>query len=108
MSLVICKNINNKIFIESDSRITVINAAREESFYGILKTIIFHPKISFSFAGNIYLAEKAIKEIFLQFATYRQLSRKYFIHVTPDIYFTNFVLRPFYFDFYRICNSTEK
>ncbi len=65
MSLVICKNINNKIYIESDSRITDINAARKESIYGILKTIILHPKISISFAGNIYLAEKAIQEIFL-------------------------------------------
>lgn len=66
MSLIICKNINNRIFIESDSRITDINAARKESYFGILKTIILHPRVSICFAGNIYFAEKSSKEIFLQ------------------------------------------
>lgn len=75
MSLVICKNINNKIFIESDSRVTDINAARKETYYGVLKTVILHPKISISFAGNIYLAEKAIKEIFL----YKKLTLDYLL-----------------------------
>lgn len=64
MSLIICKIIDDKIYIESDSRITDLNSGRKESIYGVIKTIILHPRISISYAGNIYSAEKAIKEIF--------------------------------------------
>lgn len=64
MSLVICKKFNNKLYVESDSRITDINSARKESLYGVIKTVILHPKISISYAGNIYIAERAILEIF--------------------------------------------
>lgn len=64
MSLVVCKKIDNKIYIESDSRVTDINAAKNESVYGVLKTIILYPQLCICFAGNIYIAEKAISEIF--------------------------------------------
>src|SRR6185436_4863333 len=64
MSLVVSKIIDNKIEIESDSRITDINEAKKESIYGVLKSIIVYPQLCISFAGSIYLAEKAIKEIY--------------------------------------------
>ena len=75
MSLIVCKKINEKIYIESDSRITDINAARKESLRGVLKTIILHPRISISYSGNIYVAEKAIQEIF----SYKKLTVDYLI-----------------------------
>jgi hypothetical protein len=64
MSLVICKKINNLVYIESDSRVTDINEGRKESLYGVLKAIILFPRLCLSFAGNIYLGERVVKEIY--------------------------------------------
>lgn len=75
MSLVICKKINNKLYVESDSRITDINSARKESLFGVIKTVILHPRISISYAGNIYIAERAIAEIF----SYKKLTIDYLL-----------------------------
>lgn len=64
MSLVVSRKINDKIYIESDSRITDINEAKRESIYGVLKTIILFPRCCLSFAGKPYYAEKMVKEIY--------------------------------------------
>lgn len=62
MSLVVGRIIDNNIFIESDTRITDIKEVPSEPLSGCLKTIILHPFICMSFAGNIYYAELAIKD----------------------------------------------
>ncbi len=64
MSLIIAKIINGKIYIESDSKVTDKDTVRTDPLCGLLKTIIIHPFISISFAGVIYFAEKALKNIF--------------------------------------------
>jgi len=64
MSLIIAKIISGKIYIESDTKITDKDAVRTDPLCGLLKTIIIHPCISISFAGVIYFAEKALKNIF--------------------------------------------
>jgi len=66
MSLVVCKIIDQDIFIETDSRISNAHETKRESNYGIVKSVIIAPQVCISFAGSINLAEDAIREIYNQ------------------------------------------
>ncbi len=64
MTLIVGRIIDEKIYIESDTKITDESAAKVNPLLGTLKIIIIHPFICVTFAGKLYFAEKAIKEIF--------------------------------------------
>jgi hypothetical protein len=64
MSFVYSKIINERICIESDSRVLTRGTEMRESSYGCLKSIILFPQLCISFAGDPDLAENAIQEIY--------------------------------------------
>ncbi len=64
VTLVVGKLQNDKIYIESDSRITDPNIAKASPLCGLMKTLILHPFICMSFAGQVVYAEDALKEYF--------------------------------------------
>jgi hypothetical protein len=61
MSLIICRQIEEKIYIVSDSKVTDKNAVRNNPLSGNLKCLILNPYLSLCFAGNIYYAEKILE-----------------------------------------------
>ncbi len=63
MTLIVGRIVNEKIYIESDTKITDDSSAKDNPLLGSLKIIIFHPFISLTFAGKLYFAERAVKEI---------------------------------------------
>jgi hypothetical protein len=64
MSFIYSKIIDNKIYIESDSRVLRRATGMRDSSYGSLKSIIIFPQLCIAFAGDPDLAEDAIKEIY--------------------------------------------
>lgn len=64
MTLIVGKIYENKIYIESDSKVTDKNSVKNDPLTSVIKTLILHPFISLSYAGNIHFAEKAIDEFF--------------------------------------------
>jgi len=67
MTLVVCKIINDNLYIESDSKLTLVSPYDGEKegqprFCSILKTAIIHPSICISYAGHVQNAEDALKE----------------------------------------------
>ena len=64
MSLIVGKIVGRNIYIESDSKVTDQNLVRNNPLCGILKTLILHPFVCISFAGNIYFAEEVFKVLF--------------------------------------------
>lgn len=64
MTLVVARIENQNIYIESDSKITDENAIRSNPLCGLLKTLILHPCVCVSFAGNVHYAEQAINRFF--------------------------------------------
>ncbi len=60
MTLVVARIEGDNIYIESDSKITDDRAVRSSPLCGLLKTLILHPFVSVSFAGNVHYAEQAI------------------------------------------------
>ncbi len=58
MTLVIARIIWNEINIESDSRVTDERRVKKDPLCWVLKTLILHPVISLSYAGNIFLLKK--------------------------------------------------
>ena len=61
MTLIICRQIKEKIYIVSDSKVTDKNAVRNNPLTGNLKSLILNPYLSLSFAGNIHYAEKILE-----------------------------------------------
>ncbi|WP_298551036.1 hypothetical protein [uncultured Algibacter sp.] len=61
MTLIICRQIKEKIYIVSDSKVTDKNAVRNNPLAGNLKSLILNPYLSLSFAGNIHFAEKILE-----------------------------------------------
>ncbi|MBE7692825.1 hypothetical protein [Tenacibaculum finnmarkense] len=61
MTLIICRQIKEKIYIVSDSKVTDKNAVRNNPLTGNLKSIILNPYLSLCFAGNIHYAEKILE-----------------------------------------------
>ena len=61
MTLIICRQIKEKIYIVSDSKVTDKDAVRNNPLTGNLKSLILNPYLSLSFAGNIYYAEKILE-----------------------------------------------
>jgi len=64
MTLIISKIIDNKIYIESDSKITGDRIVRNnpiDSKHCKLKALILDPKLCLCYAGDIYFAEQAYK-----------------------------------------------
>lgn len=66
MTLVIGKIVQGSLRIDSDSKITDPNIAsnRNSIFSGLLKTIILHPRLCFSYAGGVDNAQEAIEEVY--------------------------------------------
>ena len=64
MTLIVGRIINDRIFIESDTKITDRSEAKSDPLVRTLKIIILHPFIAVTFAGKVYFAEKALKEIY--------------------------------------------
>lgn len=64
MTLIVARIYKENIYIESDSKITDERLVRSDPLCGILKTLILHPFVSVSFAGNVNYAELAIKNFF--------------------------------------------
>ena len=64
MTLVVARIDEENIYIQSDSRITDDSSVRSDPLCGLLKTLILHPFVSVSFAGNVHFAEKAIQRFF--------------------------------------------
>ncbi|WP_299680615.1 hypothetical protein [uncultured Tenacibaculum sp.] len=61
MTLVICRQVEEKIYIASDSKVTDKNSVRNNPLTGNLKSLILNPFLSLSFAGNIHYAEKILE-----------------------------------------------
>ena len=61
MTLIVCRQIKEKIYIVSDSKVTDKNAVRNNPLSGNLKCLILNPYLSLCFAGNIYYAEKILE-----------------------------------------------
>ncbi|MCK5311852.1 MAG: hypothetical protein KAJ62_07075 [Desulfobacteraceae bacterium] len=66
MTLVVARIVEENIYIESDSKITDERLVRSDPLCGLLKTLILHPFICVSFAGNVHFAELALKKFFDQ------------------------------------------
>ncbi|WP_461633907.1 hypothetical protein [Labilibaculum euxinus] len=64
MTLIVGRIIDDRLFIESDTKITDRSEAKSDPLVGTLKIIILHPFIALTFAGKVYFAEKALKEIY--------------------------------------------
>lgn len=64
MTLIVAKNIDGKIQIESDSRITDPNVVRANPLNGFIKLIIYVPEISIAYAGDVKYAEEAIDIVY--------------------------------------------
>lgn len=64
MTLVVARIYNENIYIESDSKVTDDRLVRSDPLCGLLKTLILHPFICISFAGNVTFAELALKKFF--------------------------------------------
>ncbi len=64
MTLVVARIDSEKIFIESDSKITDDRLVRSDPLCGLMKTLILNPLLCISFAGKVYYAELAIKRFF--------------------------------------------
>lgn len=64
MTLVVARIENENIYIESDSKVTDDRLVRSDPLCGLLKTLILHPFICISFAGNVTFAELALKRFF--------------------------------------------
>jgi hypothetical protein len=63
MSLVIAKIIENKIYIESDSRVTDLSIVKNDPLCGVIKALVLNPFLTIAFAGDIMYAEKALERI---------------------------------------------
>ncbi|MCB0462924.1 MAG: hypothetical protein R2816_10520 [Flavobacteriaceae bacterium] len=61
MTLIICRQIKEKVYIVSDSKVTDKNAVRNNPLAGNLKSLILNPYLSLSFAGNVHYAEKILE-----------------------------------------------
>ncbi|HEY9117661.1 MAG TPA: hypothetical protein VIN11_07530 [Roseivirga sp.] len=57
---------DGKILIKSDSKITDLTSVKNEPLCGALKSLILHPNVSVSFAGNVTYAEEALKLFYEQ------------------------------------------
>lgn len=64
MTLIVAKNIEGKIQIESDSRITDPNVVKTNPLNGFIKLIIYVPEISIAYAGDVKYAEEAINMLY--------------------------------------------
>jgi len=64
MTLVISRIIEKSIHIHSDTRITSPNIFKNNPLAGLLKSVILHPFICLSFAGNVIPAQEAIASFF--------------------------------------------
>ncbi|MBF4466219.1 hypothetical protein [Flavobacterium sp. LC2016-12] len=66
MTLVIGKIVQGSLRIDSDSKITDPNipSNRKNIFSGLLKTIILHPRLCFSYAGGVDTAQEAIEQVY--------------------------------------------
>lgn len=64
MTLVIVRKVQNSIFIVGDTKLTLDSIQQKLSATdGVLKTKIVSPSLAISFAGNEYIAHKAVREI---------------------------------------------
>ncbi|MBN7815813.1 hypothetical protein [Algoriphagus pacificus] len=64
MTLIVAKNIDGKIQIESDSRITDSNVVKANPLKGLIKLIIYLPEVSIAYAGDVKFAEEAINTLY--------------------------------------------
>lgn len=63
MTLVVARNIRDRIFIISDSRITDPNILRRSSLQGALKAVILHRGLCVCFAGNLWRSQNAVSKL---------------------------------------------
>lgn len=64
MTLIIARIIWEEINIESDSKVTDESILTNNPLCWVIKTLILHPCISLSYAGNLFYAEKALERFF--------------------------------------------
>lgn len=63
MSLIVARKINNKLIIVGDTKLTYPYKEKNSPKDGTIKSIILNSTISVCFAGDVYYAEEALKEI---------------------------------------------
>ena len=67
MSLIVARKINNKLILVGDTKLTYPYKDKNSPKDGTIKSIIFNSTISVCFAGDVYYAEEALKEIALNY-----------------------------------------
>jgi hypothetical protein len=93
MTLVVAKIINEKIYIESDSKITDEYDSWYNPLLGVLKIVIISPSIAISYSGNISYAEEALKYIITNnVLSYHQIIHYLYSVHTKSCLQTNFLI----------------
>lgn len=63
MSLIVARKFKGHIFVVSDTKLTYPDKEKNTPEHGLIKTTNVSPNTSISFAGDIYYAEEALKQI---------------------------------------------
>jgi tetratricopeptide (TPR) repeat protein len=63
MSLIVARKHKNNLIVLSDTKLTYRHEERNSPRDGTIKTIILSPDVAVSYAGDVYFAEEALKEV---------------------------------------------